>query len=112
MDGATINLGIKFKDWSKEIEVFFGKTKEVRRVPVKITGINIDHYQEMSYKEKIKRVQRNTSKVTRDRPRREVDDIVTGIITGNKEDIDGILLDWTKFNERTKTDQDEGTNNK
>ena len=46
----------------------------------------------------------------KDRPRREVDDIVTGIMLDNKEDINGVLLDWTKFDKRTKTDHDEGTN--
>jgi hypothetical protein len=103
--------GVKEPKWSEETEVFFRMAKEVRRVPVKIIGTNVDHYQGMSHEEKIKLVQRNISKVLKDRPRREVDDIVTEIITGNKEDIDGILLDWTKFDERTKTDQDEGTNN-
>ena len=111
MDGAATNLGIKFKEWSEETEVFFGKAKEIRRVPVEIMGTDVGHYQGMSHEEKIKLVQRNISKVLKDRPRREVDDIVTEIITGNEEDIDGILLDWTNFDKRTKTCHGEGTNN-
>ena len=74
-------------------------------------GANVDHYQEMTHKEKIKLVQRNISKVLKDGPRREVDDIVTGIISGNKGNIDGILLDWTTFDKRTRTDQNKGTSN-
>ena len=31
---------------------------------------------------------------------------------GNKEDIDGILLHWTTFDERTKTNQNKGKINK
>jgi hypothetical protein len=112
MDGAATDLGIRCKEWLEETEVIFGKAKEIRRIPVEIKGTHVDHYQMMSLEEKIKLAQRNISKVSKDRPRRDVDDIVTEIILGNEEDIDGILLDWTRFNKRTKTDQDEGTSNK
>jgi hypothetical protein len=111
MDGAVTDLGIKFKEWLEETEVLFGTAKEVRRVPVKIMGTNVDHYQGMSYEEKIAFVQRNISKVMKDRPQQEVNDIVTGIITGKDENINGIFLNWTKFNKRTKSDQDKGTKN-
>ena len=48
IDGAAIDLCAKFKEWS-EIEVFFGKTKEVRRSPVEMVGEDIDHYQGMTH---------------------------------------------------------------
>ena len=42
-------------------------------------------------------MQRNISTVLKGRPRWEADDIIPGIILGNEEDIDSILLDWTTF---------------
>ena len=92
MDRATTDLGTKFKEWSEETEVFFGKTKEVRRSSIEITVTCIDHYQEMYHKEKIKLVQHNISKMVKGRLRQEVNEIVTGIITDREEDIDGTLL--------------------
>ena len=48
----------------------------------------------------------------KDRSRQEVDDIMTGIITGNEEEIDGTLLDWNRFDKRNKTNQNNGIYNK
>ena len=48
----------------------------------------------------------------KDRSRQEVDDIVTGIITGKEEEIDSTLLDWNKFDKRNKTNQNDGIYNK
>ena len=38
-----------------------------------------------------------------------MDDIITGIISGNKEDSYNIPLDWTTFDERTTTNQNNRT---
>ena len=66
----------------------------------------------MTHAGEIKLIQRNISKVKKGRPRGEVDDIVAWFTTDKEEDIDGTLLDWTKFDKRTKTDQDQRMNNK
>ena len=38
-----------------------------------------------------------------------MDDIIPGIISGNEEDIDSILLDLTAFDKRTMTNNNNGT---
>ena len=81
----------------EEKGVYAGKAIEYRTLQVEIMGGNIDHYQEMTPEWKIKLVQRNISNVLKDRPRREVDDIITRIISVNEEDIGNIPLDWTTF---------------
>jgi hypothetical protein len=35
----------------------------------------------------------------------KIDNIVTGIITGAGKEVNSILLDWSNFNERIKTNQ-------
>ena len=77
----------------------------MEETPSQITGTNTNHYQEMTLKEKIKLLQRNISKVLKDRPRQEVDNIITGIISGDEKDICSILLDWTTIDKRTMTSQ-------
>ena len=72
---------------------------------MEITGKDIDHYQGMTHGEMIKLIQWSISKVMKGRPRQEVDDTTTGIITDKGEETDSNLLDWTKSNERTKTNQ-------
>ena len=62
----------------------------------------------MTHEEKIKLIQQSVSEVTKGRPRQEMDKIVTGIITGTVDEIYDILLDWTNFKERTKTNQRNG----
>jgi hypothetical protein len=81
----------------EENGVYAGKAIEYRTLQVEIMGGNIDHYQEMTPEWKIKLVQRNISNVLKDRPRREVVNIITGIISVNEEDIGNIPLDWTAF---------------
>ena len=51
IDRAATDLGANFKGWLGETEVFFVETKEVRRIPVKMTGTDVNHYQGMTHKE-------------------------------------------------------------
>ena len=81
----------------EEKGVYAGKAIEYRTPQAEIMGANIDHYQEMTPEWKTKVVQRNISNVLKDRPRREVVNIITGIISVNEEDIGNIPLDWTTF---------------
>jgi hypothetical protein len=104
MNVTAINMCKDLSYWL-DIEVFFVRAQKVRRSPVKMMGKEIEQYKKMTHNEKNQTHPAEHIKTIKGRLNQEMDAIVMEIITGPESETDGIFLEWSKFDERTKANQ-------